>query len=126
MVVNPYVEKCNLSESLITASERGVSVLLITRSPDQDRNGYRKNAKIEYHKALKESKVELYYNESVHAKMFILDGQVLTSSSMNLYSESTAGKSWESGIVSIDPTNVKLASESFEKILNNDPAKKPQ
>jgi phosphatidylserine/phosphatidylglycerophosphate/cardiolipin synthase-like enzyme len=67
---------------------------------------------------LKKSKVELYYNESVHAKMFILDDQVLSSSSMNLYTESTAGKSWESGIVSIDPYNVSLARESFDNILN--------
>lgn len=119
LVVNPYVEKCNLSDSLITASERGVSVLLITRSPETDRNGYRKRAKIEFHNALKESNIEFYYNKSVHAKMFILDYQVLTSSSMNLYTESTAGKSWESGIVSIDPYNVGLAFESFEDILND-------
>ena len=119
LVVNPYVEKCNLSESLITASERGISVLLIARSPDKDRNGDRKRAKIKFHDGLRESKVELYYNESVHAKMFIIDNQVLASSSMNLYSESTAGKSWESGIVSIDLFNVNLARDSFIKILND-------
>jgi len=119
LVVNPYVEKCNLSESLITASERGVSVLLIARPPEKYGKGDRNWDKKKFHNALKESKVELYYNESVHAKMFVLDNQVLTSSSMNLYSESTAGKSWESGIVSIDPYNVSLARESFEKILND-------
>jgi len=125
LVVNPYVEKCNLSESLLSASERGVSVLLITRSPHKDRSGERKNMKYRFHDAINESKVELYYNESVHAKMFIIDNQVLSTSSMNLYSESTAGKSWESGIVSIDSSNINLARESFEKVLN-DRETKPQ
>jgi hypothetical protein len=51
---------------------------------------------------LKQSGVELFYNINVHAKMFVLDKQGVSSSSMNMYSDSTAGKLWEAGIVSVD------------------------
>jgi hypothetical protein len=75
--------------------------------------------KIRFHKIIKESKIELYYNDFVRAKVFILDNQVLSSSSLNLSSDSVVGKSWESGIVSIDSTNIIQATESFIEILND-------
>ena len=67
-----------------------------------------------------ESGVQIFYNDNVHAKLFILDKQVLTASSMNLYSESIAGKLWEAGIVSTDPSNLVLAIESYQQ-LQTDP-----
>jgi len=97
----------------------GVGILLVTRSPEMDRNSLGKRMKIRFHKTIKESKIELYYNDFVRAKVFILDNQVLSSSSLNLSSDSVAGKSWESGIVSIDSTNIIQATESFIKLLND-------
>lgn len=119
LVVTSHIERCRMSESLKDACERGVSILLVTKPPDKDQNSLRKRKKTRFHKTIKESKIELYYNESVHAKVFILDNQVLSSSSLNLCSDSIAGKSWESGIVSIDSSNIIQATESFIKLLND-------
>ena len=118
LVVNPIVEICPICESLKKASGRGVDIILVTRSPDQDQNNHRTRIKTRYQKTIKDSKIDLYYNESVHAKICILDNQVLSSSSLNLSSESTVGTGWESGIVSIDSSNIIHATESFVKLLN--------
>jgi phosphatidylserine/phosphatidylglycerophosphate/cardiolipin synthase-like enzyme len=117
LVVNPYVEKCSLCDLIITAGRKGLDVKLITQSPATDYDGRRKRAKINYHNTIKDSNIQFYYNESVHAKLFILDNQVLTASSMNLYSESVAGKLWEAGIVTTEVSNIKLAKESFDQLL---------
>lgn len=119
LVANPYVEKCTLCERIINVSNQGVEVTLITRSPYDDYNGRRKQAKIKFHETIKDSPIQFYYNNSVHAKLFILDDQVLSASSMNLYSESIAGKLWEAGIVTIHPTNINRAKKSFDQLLKH-------
>jgi len=125
LIVNPFIEKCSQCDELLTASQRGLDVKIITQSTVKDYEGRRKKAKIKYHKTIKESDIEFYYNESVHAKLIILDDQVLTASSMNLYSESVAGKLWEAGIVTTDLSNINLARESIE-LLITDPNTKLQ
>ena len=120
LVVNPFVEKCSLSDLLVELSSVGKSVKIITQSPMKDYyEGRRKQAKIQYHETLKQSGVELFYNNSVHAKMFVLDKQVVSSSSMNLYSDSTAGKLWEAGIVSVDRHNVISAIDFFNHLMKH-------
>jgi len=119
LVINPYVEKCSLCDMLLTASQKGIDVKLITQSTEKTYEGKRKEDKIRYHRSFKESDVKLYYNESVHAKLFILDNQVLSVSSMNLYSDSIAGKLWEAGIVTTDANNVKLAKKTFDQLINH-------
>lgn len=119
LVVNPYVEKCSLCDLLITAGQKGLDVKIITRSAATDFEGRRKKDKTNYHNNIKDSEIKFYYNESVHAKLFILDNQVLTASSMNLYSESVAGKLWEAGIVTIEVSNIKLAKASFDQLLTH-------
>jgi len=119
LVVNPYVEKCSLCDLIITAGQKGLDVKLITQSTATDYDGRRKRAKINYHNTIKDSEIQFYYNDSVHAKLFILDNQVLTASSMNLYSESVAGKLWEAGIVTTEVSNIKLAKESFDQLLTH-------
>jgi len=116
IAVNPYVEKCSISDLLINASNRGLDVRLITQSVKSDYYNRRKKAKEKYHDAIKNAGIKLFYNESVHAKLFVLDEQVLTASSMNLYSESTAGKLWEAGIASTDPKNIALAMQSIKEL----------
>ncbi|MCK4825526.1 hypothetical protein KA005_57795, partial [bacterium] len=63
--------------------------------------------------------IKLYYNESIHAKMFLLDKEVLALGSMNLYSDSTAGKLWESGMFTVDRVSIKSAMESFDQLEKN-------
>ena len=116
LVVNPYVEKCTLSNLLGDASNSGLDVKLITQSPAKDYEGKRKEAKIRFHETMKQSGIKLYYNESIHAKMFLLDKEVLALGSMNLYSDSTAGKLWESGMFTVDRVSIKSAMESFNQL----------
>jgi phosphatidylserine/phosphatidylglycerophosphate/cardiolipin synthase-like enzyme len=118
-VVNPYVEKCTLSNLLVDASNSGREVKLITQSPTKDYEGKRKEAKIRFHETMKQSGVKMYYNESIHAKMFLLDKEVLALGSMNLYSDSTAGKLWEAGMFTVDNVSIKSASESFNQLEKN-------
>jgi len=125
LVVNPYVEKSALCDLLIHGDRKGLDVQLITRSPARDNfTGKRQSDKFEYHKTLMESGVQLFYNNDVHAKLFILDKQVLAASSMNLYSESIAGKLWEAGIATTDPYNLKLAIDSYRLLLTDPYTKK--
>jgi len=119
LVVNPYLEKCSLCDLLITAGQKGLDVKIITQSTATGYEGRRKKDKINYHNTIKDSEIKFYYNESVHAKLFILDNQVLTASSMNLYSESVAGKLWEAGIVTTEVSNIKLAKASFDQLLTH-------
>ena len=119
LVVNPYVEKCTLSNLLVDAARSGLDVKLISQSPAKDYEGKRKEAKIRFHETMKESGVKLYYNASVHAKMFLLDKEVLAIGSMNLYSDSTAGKLWEAGMFTVDKISIKSALESFQQLEQN-------
>ena len=120
LVVNPYVEKSALCDLFMQGIGKGIDVQLVTRSPEKDFfSGSRQNAKKVYHKALINSGVRVLYNDDVHAKLFILDKQVLAISSMNLYSESIAGKLWEAGIVSTDQSNIKMALESYQQLLTD-------
>jgi len=125
LVVNPYFEKSALCDLLIQGDRMGLDVQLITRDPAKDNfSGKRQSDKVQYHKTLIESGVQLFYNNDVHAKLFILDKQVLAASSMNLYSESIAGKLWEAGIASTDPYNLKLAIDSYRQLLTDPYTKK--
>jgi hypothetical protein len=120
LVVNPYVEKSALCDQLMQCTGKGVDVQLVTRSPEKDNfYGRRQDAKKLYHKTLIESGVQVFYNDDIHAKLFILDRQVLAISSMNLYSESIAGKLWEAGIASTEQSNIKLALESYQQLLTD-------
>ena len=120
LVVNPYIQKSAICDLFSQGIKNGVDVQVITRSPEKDKYPESRRAKIVYHKTLIESGIQLFYNENVHAKLFILDKQVLTASSMNLYSESIGGKLWEAGIVSTDTSNLKLVIQSYQQ-LQTDP-----
>jgi len=119
LVVNPYIQKSAICDLFSQGVKNEVDVQVITRSPEKDKYPESRRAKIEYHKTMIESGIQLFYNENVHAKLFILDKQVLAASSMNLYSESIAGKLWEAGIVSTDPSNLKLAMKSYQQLLTD-------
>ena len=106
LVVNPFVNKCDLSDTLKEASNQGTNVNLLTRPPDDKNLEYRR-AKEEYHLGLKKAGVNVRYNKAVHAKIIVVDRTVAISSSMNFYCGSSGGKSWEAGIISLEETVVK-------------------
>jgi phosphatidylserine/phosphatidylglycerophosphate/cardiolipin synthase-like enzyme len=47
--------------------------------------------------------ITLIYKKKVHAKLLVVDRAVTIASSMNFYPDSSAGVSWEAGLVSTDP-----------------------
>ena len=59
----------------------------------------------------------MIYNDAVHAKMIVLDRAVAIVSSMNFYSSSTAGISWEAGIVTFEDTVVESITNAILGLL---------
>lgn len=116
LVVNPYVNVCDLSNRMRDAGKRGISVTLITRPPDDKKYSYRKE-KQEYHSTLKREGVILTYNRMTHAKLIVVDRAVAIVSSMNFYSGSSGGASWEAGFVSIEDTVVESVVSSILRLL---------
>ena len=101
---------------LMDARIYGKEVILITRSPGAKNDFY--TARVEsYHKTLLGAGVKIIYNNAVQAKMIVLDRAVAIVSSMNFYSSSIAGVSWEAGIVTIDDTVVESITNAILGLL---------
>jgi len=122
LVVNPYVDKCDLSDTLREASKRGIKVRLMTRRPDTSKKPFRRD-KREYHRLLKEDGVSVTYNKAVHAKIVVVDRAVTIISSMNFYSGSSAGASWEAGLISVEETVVESIVNSILELLEKPESK---
>lgn len=120
LVTNPYVEHCNLSNTLRKASKNGVKVRLITSLP---KNGEYSEKRRQYHKFLKQDGVDIIYYPMIHAKIIVVDRSVSIISSMNFYSGSSGGKSWEAGIVSIDENVTEFVVDSILKLLEKPESK---
>ena len=116
LVVNPYVDKCDLSDTLREASKRGIEVRLITRRPSTSKGSFRQD-KREYHRFLKEDGVSVIYNKVVHAKIVVVDRAVAIISSMNFYSSSSGGASWEAGLISVEETVVESIVNTILELL---------
>ncbi len=110
LVTNPWIRKCNLSETLREAKEKGVTVTVIMRKPD---NGEDKG----YHTLLKDEEIRLYNNESVHAKIIVIDRALAIISSMNFIVQSSGGQSWEAGLVTLDHNVVEEVVNSILKLI---------
>lgn len=115
LVANPFIQDCDLSNTLLEASKNGINVQIITRPP-QDKHPEYLRKKQEYHSKLKQESISLFYDAKVHAKLIVVDRAIAMISSMNLYAESSAGASWEAGLVSTDQTVVNSIANSFSKV----------
>lgn len=88
----------------------------MTWPPDDKTNDYLEK-KLEYHSILKEEGGILTYNKQVHAKLIIADRAVAITSSMNFYSASSGGASWEAGLVTTEKTVVEAIANSILELL---------
>lgn len=104
LIANPYVEQCNLSESLIVARKKGVRVRLVTRPIT---NSYNKEKKEKYHSKLQQEGISIIYNDSIHAKLIVIDHAVAIVSSMNFIASSSGGAASEAGIVTLESDTIK-------------------
>ena len=113
LIVNPYIQKCSICNSFRDQANNGKSVVLITRNPADSK--YNPEEKIEYLKSLDHAGVSIYENNTVHAKLIVVDNRVAIVSSMNLYPASTAGQSWEAGLVTF---NENVVADITDAILS--------
>jgi len=116
LVVNPFVNRCDLSDTLRRGSTNGIKVCLITRPPDTGKEHFQRD-KEEYHSLLKEGGVSVTYNKVIHAKLVVVDRAVAIISSMNFYSGSSGGASWEAGLISVDEKVVESIVDSILELL---------
>lgn len=120
LIANPYIQDCDLSNTLIEASKNGIKIQIITRPPEGKLPEYLKK-KQDYHSKLKQEGISLFYDAKVHAKLIIVDRAVAIISSMNFYAGSSAGVSWEAGLVSTNQKVVNSIANSFSKALADTP-----
>jgi phosphatidylserine/phosphatidylglycerophosphate/cardiolipin synthase-like enzyme len=116
LVVNPFVDDCSLSNTLREASKKGRKVRLITRSPADEKVIYKKERET-YHGILKKDGVIVTYNKKAHAKLIVIDRALAILSSMNFYSSSSAGATWEAGVISVENTVVESVVDSILHLL---------
>jgi phosphatidylserine/phosphatidylglycerophosphate/cardiolipin synthase-like enzyme len=119
LLVNPYLELCNLSNTLIDAVEAKANVLVITRNPSDNRRDKLESIeeKQKYHETLKDKGIIINYDPRVHAKLLVVDEQIAVISSMNYYSWSSGGSSWEAGMISIDGAIVNSVHKTIHQLL---------
>ena len=113
LVVNPFIEYCDLSNTLSDAKKKGIGVQIVTREP-QDKYGEKLKKKQEYLSQLVTDGISLVYNNKVHAKIIVVDNAIAIVSSMNFYPESSAGVSWEAGLISLQLKTVESIIDSVK------------
>jgi len=118
LVVNPYVKRCDLSNTLREAARSGTSVTLITRRPNEADYQYEDVEK--YHRSLVNARVHLVYNSTTHAKIVVVDRTVAVVSSMNFYAKSSGGASWEAGLVTVDDHVVQDTVSAIYRLVRQD------
>jgi len=116
LVVNPYVDQCDLSDSLWKSADADKQVTLITREPEDHYEKIKKR-KEEFHRILSNRGVKVVYNPRVHAKLIAVDRAVAVASSMNMQSSSAGGSSWEAGIVTKNDSVVESIVDSIYELL---------
>ena len=114
LIVNPFIQDCDLSNTLMDARKHGIGVQIITRSPRDKNAEYLKN-KQDYLSKLQKEGISIVYNEKAHAKLIVVDHAVAIVSSMNFYPDSSAGVSWEAGLVTTDTKVVDSTVRAIEK-----------
>ena len=112
VIVNPFIQECDLSNTLREVKKQGIEVQIITRPP-KDNYPNRLQQKQDFHNKLKQDGLSIIYKAKVHAKITIVDRTVAIVSSMNFYPESSAGVSWEAGLITTDEIVVESMVKSI-------------
>jgi phosphatidylserine/phosphatidylglycerophosphate/cardiolipin synthase-like enzyme len=114
LVTSPYVDSCHLATALQRAIERRVKVKVVARRPT---TGKMDALKAECQTNLRKEGVVIHYINQIHSKIIIIDRKIAIISSMNLYSGSTGGATFEAGIVSFDKKVVDSAAKYVVELL---------
>jgi len=116
LLVNPFIEQCHLSNTLVDAVTNKAKVIVVTR-PILDNDPEVRAEKVAYHESLKKEGIKINYDRRIHAKLLVVDQQIAVISSMNFYSFSTGGSSWEAGMISIDEPIVNSVHKTIHQLL---------
>ena len=114
LVTSPYVDSCHLATALQRAVERRVKVKVIARRPTTAKMD---SLKAECQANLRKEGVVFHYINQIHSKIMVIDRKITIISSMNLYSGSTGGATFEAGIVSFEKKVVDSATEYIVELL---------
>lgn len=125
LVANPFIEECDLSNTLQEAKKKGTEVQIVTRPPE-DKYPNQLEKKRLYLQKLQSRGIKIFYNPKVHAKLIIVDRAVAIASSMNFYPESSAGETWEAGLVTWKKPIVKSIIDSFDKSIKDEAVESKQ
>lgn len=115
LLVNPYIQQCHLSNTLLDAIANKANVIAVTR-PISEKDTYPEE-KHAYHESLQNEGVQFHYNRHIHAKLLVVDQQIAVISSMNFIVTSTGGSSWEAGMISIDEAIVNSVTKTIYQLL---------
>jgi phosphatidylserine/phosphatidylglycerophosphate/cardiolipin synthase-like enzyme len=115
LVTNPFIDSCHLTKNLENAVLRKISVKAVARRP---KDSHEEVTKRECQASLRKAGMIIHYDNQIHAKIIVIDGEVAIVSSMNLYSASSGGFTKEAGIVSVDQQVVSSVSKYIQEILN--------
>lgn len=117
--VNPIIEQCAFVKQLTEISSSGKKVTLITNKPEKNARFYKDSefstpTKKELHQELANNGALLYYNDSVHSKIIVVDGLVAVVSSLNYTSNAQSSKTWEAGIAVFDKNEITKIIDSMK------------
>ena len=115
LLVNPYIQQCHLSNTLLDAITNKAKVIVVTR-PILKTNSYHAETQT-YHNDLEKKGVQFNYDRHIHAKLLVVDQRIAVISSMNFIVFSTGGSSWEAGMISIDKKIVNSVTKSIYGLL---------
>ena len=117
LISNPFIQICDLTNTLIETKKNGIKVEVITRSP-RDNTKYAEG-KRECHSTLTREGIHVFYDDKVHAKIIVVDDKIAIVSSLNFFAYSSAGASWEAGLVTIDKEVIKSITRSVSEVFAN-------
>jgi phosphatidylserine/phosphatidylglycerophosphate/cardiolipin synthase-like enzyme len=115
LVTTPYLDNCFLVTALQEARNRRANVKIITRRPNsKDDKEY---SKLECQGFLRKNGISIHYDNTIHAKIIVIDQTIAIVSSMNIYSGSTGGGSVEAGIVTFERSVVESIGKYVSSLL---------
>jgi len=114
LVTSPFVDSCTLANALQEARNRRVTVKIVARRPE---NTQKDASKRECQTNLRKTGIVIHYINQIHSKIIVIDHKITIISSMNLYSGSTGGATFEAGIVSFDKKVVDSAAKYIVELL---------
>ena len=117
LVTTPYAEECSISNSLVLMSQKGIDVELVTRKPTEQH--HQNEEKRRCLSKLEKAGIFIVYDESIHAKLIVIDRTVAVVSSMNFVTNSSGGACWEAGMATFDANIVQSIRRSVMNRANS-------